>query len=64
VTDRDLLISRKIEVRRQIEQTRRQLEQVRSAPKLNRRRVQKLEDRLDHLMSEEYRLRQAIDRCR
>jgi hypothetical protein len=51
-------------VRQQIEQGQRQLEQLRQAQPPNTRRIRDLEAELERLMSEEYRLRLAIDRQR
>lgn len=66
MVDREALIARKQMVRRQIEETRRRLEQARrpadGSP--NKRRVRQLEEKLDRLMAEEYNLRLAIDRSR
>lgn len=59
------LIARKHDIRRQIEQTQRELARLRepAADKPNRRRIRKLETRLDALMAQEYALRVAIDRA-
>ena len=63
--DRFALIARKNEVRRQIEQTQRQLDALRNAagPKQDRRRIAQLEDSVAKLSAEEYNLRLAIDRA-
>jgi hypothetical protein len=66
--DRDALIARKQEVRRQLERVNRQLEAENNAqraaadPKRDRRRIAQLEQQLQTLMAEEYSLRLAIDR--
>ena len=66
MADREALIARKQMVRRQIETTRRRLEQARQPAdgKPNKRRIRQLENQLDRLMAEEYNLRLAIDRSR
>jgi hypothetical protein len=65
MTDRFALITRKQEVRRQIEQIRRQLEreQAQSLP-LNQRRLNQLATQLEQLMAEEYNLRIKIDQSK
>jgi hypothetical protein len=60
--DRESLIARKHEVRRQIERYQREMEQLRQAQPLNLRRIRTLETQLEQLMGEEYTLRLAIDR--
>ena len=62
--DRESLIARKHEVRRQIERYQREMEQLRQAQPLNLRRIRTLETQLEQLMGEEYTLRLAIDRQR
>ena len=61
--NRSQLIERKQQVIAQISQTRRELERER-ARQSGGRRVRELEQRLDALMAEEYRLRLEIDRSR
>ena len=61
MTDRFALITRKQEVRQQIERLRRQLEQLEAKPAYNRRQRDRLAAQLDQLMAEEYNLRVAID---
>jgi hypothetical protein len=60
--DREALIARKQEVRRQIERAQRALAQARAATPANSRRVRTLEAQVERLMAEEYTLRLAIDR--
>jgi hypothetical protein len=60
--DRFALITRKNEVRRQIEQVRRQLEREQAKrPASNIHTLRQLSARLEQLVAEEYRLRLAID---
>lgn len=61
MTDRDQLIARKNDVRRQIERLRRQLAQEQVQPRPSARRVRQLQEQLDRLMAEEHELRLAID---
>ncbi len=62
---RSQLISRKHEVIAQIRRTRRELErETQPQDRSGRRRRQSLEQRLQSLMAEEYRLRLAIDRAK
>ena len=62
--DRDALIARKNEVRRQLEGLQRELTQQQNAadPQRNRRRIEQLEKQREILMAEEFNLRLAIDR--
>ena len=62
--DREALIARKNEVRRQIERLQRELTQQQNAaePQRNRRRMAQLEQQVELLMAEEFNLRLAIDR--
>ena len=63
--DRSQLIDRKHQVIAQIQQARRELEPLRMREdRRSRRRVRALEERLDQLMAEEYRLRIEIDQAR
>ena len=63
--DRNQLIDRKHQVIAQIQQARRELEPLRTREdRRSRRRVRALEERLEKLMAEEYRLRIAIDQAR
>jgi hypothetical protein len=65
MTSQHDLIARKHEVRGRIERTRRALAQEQSrGEQASRRRVRKLEDELEKLMAEEYRLRLSIDQRR
>jgi FtsZ-binding cell division protein ZapB len=61
--DRETLIDRKQQVIADIRRCQMELNQLRlRSDRLSQRRVQELERRLESLMAEEYRLRQAIDR--
>lgn len=68
MSDRDTLIARKHEVRRQIERLRREVERLRAQPspeplpKKVKAKIEKLERELEQLMATEYNLRTAIDR--
>ena len=63
--DRESLIARKQEVLRELKRAQRQLEAIRSADSQHQRRqLQQLENEIEQLMAEEYRLRIAIDRAR
>ncbi len=63
--DRESLIARKQEVLRELKRAQRQLEAIRSADSPHQRRqLQQLENEIEQLMAEEYRLRIAIDRAR
>ena len=63
--DRSQLIDRKHQVIVQIQQARRELEPLRTREdRRSRRRVRALEERLEKLMAEEYRLRIEIDQAR
>jgi len=63
--DRSQLIDRKHQVIAQIQQARRELEPLRTREdRRSRRRVRALEERLERLMAEEYRLRIEIDQAR
>ncbi len=63
--DRASLIARKQEVLRELTRAQRQLEAIRSADNRHQRRQrQQLENEVEQLMAEEYRLRIAIDRSR
>ncbi len=66
MTDRASLIARKHAVRGEIQRTQRELAHLRSpdSVNLNKRRIRHLENKLEQLMAEEYRLRVAIDRAR
>lgn len=64
MADRDLLIARKHEVRRRIEQMRRTLEAERGKARPAQRQINRLESQLEGLMAEEYNLRVAIDQTR
>lgn len=63
--DRPALIARKHEIRRQLEQAQRMLAQVQAQPSTwrTRRQIDSLQNRIEHLMAEEYALRLAIDRA-
>jgi chromosome segregation ATPase len=60
--DRDQLIARKNDVRRQIDRIRRQLAQEQVQPRPSARRIRQLQEQLERLMAEEHELRLAIDR--
>jgi lipid II:glycine glycyltransferase (peptidoglycan interpeptide bridge formation enzyme) len=67
--DRSALITRKHEVRRQLERAGAELARLQSAgnenaadPQRNRRRIAQLQQQIEQLMAEEYNLRLAIDR--
>jgi hypothetical protein len=64
--DRDALIVRKHEVRRQLERAQSVLSQLENAagPKQDRRRIAQLQSQIDRLMAEEFNLRLAIDQSR
>ncbi len=63
--DRVSLIARKQEVLRELTRAQRQLEVIRSADNRHQRRQQQqLENEVEQLMAEEYRLRIAIDRSK
>ncbi len=63
--DRASLIARKQEVLRELTRAQRQLEAIRSADNRHQlRQRQQLENEVEQLMAEEYRLRIAIDRSR
>ena len=63
--DRASLIARKQEVLRELTRAQRQLEALRSAENRHQlRQQQQLENEVEQLMAEEYRLRIAIDRSR
>lgn len=63
--DRESLIARKNEVLRELTRARRQLEAARSADSRFKRNQQaQLENEVEQLMAEEYRLRIAIDRSK
>ncbi|MEZ4656396.1 MAG: hypothetical protein R2911_02385 [Caldilineaceae bacterium] len=68
--DQFQLIERKNQTRRQIEQTHRQLTQLRqqtavaALTRAQQRQIAKLETKLETLMAQEHNLRLAIDRTR
>jgi len=63
--DRSKLIDRKHQVIAQIQQARREMEPLRMrADRRSKRRVRAIEERLEKLMAEEYRLRIEIDQAR
>ena len=63
--DRESLIARKHEVRRQLERAQASLTQLENAagPKQDRRRFAQLQNQIDRLMAEEFNLRLAIDQA-
>ena len=63
--DRESLIARKHEVRRQLERAQAALAQLENAagPKQDRRRIAQLQNQIDRLMAEEFSLRLAIDQA-
>jgi selenocysteine-specific translation elongation factor len=64
--DRQALIARKQEVRRQLEQARRELTHVEAQPTSwrSRRAISALQAKIERLMAEEHSLRLEIDRTR
>jgi hypothetical protein len=62
--DREALIARKQEVRRQMERAQSSLAQLQNTagPKQDRRRISQLQQEIERLAAEEYNLRLAIDR--
>ena len=63
--DRESLIARKQEVLRELTRAQRQLDAIQIADSQHQRRqLQQLENEIEQLMAEEYRLRIAIDRAR
>jgi len=64
--DRQALIARKQEVRRLLEQARRELTYIEGQPASwrNRRTINALQVKIERLMAEEYSLRLQIDRTR
>ena len=64
MADREMLIARKHEVRRRIEQLRRTLEHEEAKNVPATRRINQLQMQLEQLMAEEYNLRVAIDQAR
>ncbi len=64
MNDRFGLIARKQEIRRQIEQIRRQLEREQAQPTPQQRRIRQWETQLEQLMAEEYHLRLRIDQSK
>lgn len=64
--DRQALIARKQELRRQLEQARRKLTHIEVQPASwrNRRTISALQAKIERLMAEEYWLRLEIDRTR
>ncbi len=63
--DRQALIARKHDVRRQLEQAQRELRRVQTQPSTWRTRhaVNALQTKIERLMAEEYALRLEIDRA-
>ncbi len=63
--DRESLIARKHEVRRQIERAQAALAQLENAagPQRDRRRIAQLQNQIERLMAEEFNLRLAIDQA-
>ena len=63
--DRESLIARKHEVRRQLERAQAALAQLENTagPKQDRRRIAQLQNQIDRLMAEEFNLRLAIDQA-
>jgi hypothetical protein len=63
--DREGLIARKHEVRRQLARAQGALAQIENAadPKKDRRRIAQLQSEIERLMAEEFTLRLAIDRA-
>jgi hypothetical protein len=63
--DRESLIARKQEVRRQLERAQASLVELENAagPKQDRRRIIQLQNQIERLMAEEFNLRLAIDQA-
>jgi hypothetical protein len=63
--DRESLIARKQEVRRQLERAQASLVELENAagPKQDRRRITQLRNQIERLMAEEFNLRLAIDQA-
>ena len=63
--DRESLIARKQEVRRQLECAQALLVELENAagPKQDRRRITQLQNQIERLMAEEFNLRLAIDQA-
>ena len=63
--DRESLIARKQEVRRQLERAQASLVELENAagPKQDRRRITQLQHQIERLMAEEFNLRLAIDQA-
>ena len=63
--DRESLIARKQEVRRQLERAQALLVELENAagPKQDRRRITQLQNQIERLMAEEFNLRLAIDQA-
>ena len=63
--DRESLIARKQEVRRQLERAQASLVELENAagPKQDRRRMAQLQNQIERLMAEEFNLRLAIDQA-
>lgn len=63
--DRESLIARKQEVRRQLERAQASLVELENAagPKQDRRRITQLQNQIERLMAEEFNLRLAIDQA-
>ena len=64
--DRESLIARKQEVRRQLERAQASLAELENAagPKQDRRRMAQLQNQIERLMAEEFNLRLAIDQAK
>lgn len=64
MSEREMLIARKREVRRELERAQRELETLRDRPNLPDREIARLENQVEQLMAEEFNLRVAIDQSR
>lgn len=64
MADREELIARKQEVRRQIVRLQRDLTHLQQANPPNDHRIRTLQEQLERLMAQEYNLRLQIDRSR
>ena len=64
--DRESLIARKQEVRRQLERAQASLAELENAagPTQDRRRITQLQNQIERLMAEEFNLRLAIDQAK
>jgi cell division protein FtsB len=64
MSEREMLIARKQQVRRELERAQRELETLRERPNPPDREIAQLENQVEQLMAEEFNLRVAIDQSR